>query len=128
MANVFISHRGSDTIEAERLANEIRHAGHQVWLDVWDIRVGDSIIERMNAGMADATYLVMCYSSAGVASPWMSREWMSALARQLEGHNVRVLPVRLTGGNPPAILADIKYADLVRDWDKGVADLLAAIR
>jgi hypothetical protein len=53
---------------------------------------------------------------------------MSALARQLEGHNVRILPVRLTGGGPPAILADIKYADLVRDWDKGVAELLAATR
>ncbi len=30
MANVFISHRGSDTQEAERLAVEIRNAGHQV--------------------------------------------------------------------------------------------------
>jgi hypothetical protein len=128
MANVFISHRSSDTTEAERLANEIRHAGHQVWLDVWDIRVGDSIIERMNAGLEGATYLVVCYSSAGVTSPWMSREWMSALARQLGGHDVRILPVRLTGGGPPAIIADIKYADLVRNWSAGVAELLAAIK
>jgi len=53
---------------------------------------------------------------------------MAALARQLNGHNVRVLPVRLTGGQPPAILDDIRYADLVGDWSQGVIDLLEAIK
>lgn len=128
MANVFISHRGSDTKEAERLAVEIHNAGHQVWLDVWEINVGDSIVERINAGLKGATYLILCYSSSGVASPWMSREWMSALARQLNGYGVKVLPALLTGGEPPAILADVKYADLVADWAQGVSALLQAIR
>ena len=58
----------------------------------------------------------------------MSREWMSALALQLEGSGVKLLPVRLTGGEPPAILADIKYADLVSDRSRGMSQLLRAIR
>lgn len=128
MANIFISHRKSDEREVERLAVEIRNAGHEVWLDEWNIDLGDSIIERMNEGLAGSAYVVLCYSSSGVMSPWMSREWMSALARQLDGYGVKILPVRLTGGDPPAILADIKYADLVKDWPKGVAQLLRAIR
>lgn len=127
MANVFVSHRGSDSREAEQLAQEIRAAGHQVWLDEWEVDVGDSIIEKMNEGLEGMIYLVLCYSSAGVTSPWMSREWMSTLARQLNGHGVKILPIRLTGGDPPAILADIKYADLVRDWSSGVTALLKAI-
>lgn len=53
---------------------------------------------------------------------------MAMLAQQLNGYGVRVLPVRLSGGKPPAILADIKYADLVEDWDKGLALLLKAMR
>ena len=128
MANVFISHRGSDTQEAERLAGEIRAAGHQVWLDEWNIGLGDSIVERMDEGLAGATYVVVCYSASGVTSPWMGREWMAALARQLNGYGVKLLPVRLTGGDPPAILADIKYADLVKDWSKGLSELLRAIK
>ena len=128
MANVFISHRGSDTQEATWLADEIQNAGHQVWLDVWEINVGDSIIERMNAGLEGATFLVLCYSSSGVTSPWISREWMATLARQLNGYGVKVLPVLLTGGGPPAILADVKYADLVADWAQGVSELLQAMR
>ena len=128
MANVFISHRRSDVQEAEKLASEIQKAGHQVWFDEWNIGLGDSIVERMNEGLTGATYVVVCYSSAGVTSAWMGREWMSALARQLNGHGIKILPVLLTGGDPPAILADLRYADLVNDWSQGVAELLRAIR
>lgn len=127
MANVFISHRTADAVEVELLAEEIRRAGHTVWLDTREIGIGDSIIGRINEGLEGAAYLVLCYSSAG-ASPWTDVEWMSTLARQLSGHGVKILPVLLTGGTPPAILADIRYADLVKDWSGGVAELLRAIR
>lgn len=127
MADIFLSHRTVDAKAAERLAGELRARGHRVWLDVWEIRLGDSVIEKMNEGLMDCSYVVLCYSGMGSTSPWMSREWMSALARQLGGAGVTVLPVRLTGGSPPAILADIKYADLTADWDGGVRALCAAL-
>jgi TIR domain len=128
MANVFVSHRAGDADRARKLAEAVRAAGHAVWLDEWKIGLGDSIVERIDGGLTGSSYVVVCYSSLGVMSPWMSREWMSALARQLDGHRVRLLPLRLSGGEPPALLADIKYADLVADWDGGVRQLLAAIR
>ncbi|MBA3242822.1 MAG: toll/interleukin-1 receptor domain-containing protein [Acidobacteria bacterium] len=128
MANVFISYRKSDEAQAERLATEVRGAGHHVWFDEWEIGLGDSVVGKMNEGLEGATYVVVCYSSSGVTSPWMSSEWMSTLARQLDGHGVKLLPVLLTGGGPPAILADRKDADLVKDWPGGMAQLLRAIR
>lgn len=128
MASVFISHRGVDQDAAERLAMELRKRGHVVWLDTWKINVGDPIVERVNEGLSDSSYLVLCYSDAGSMSPWMSREWMSTLARQLNGAQVRLLPVRLTGDAPPAILADLKYADLVADWSSGVDALCDVVR
>lgn len=128
MANVFVSHRSADRDLATQLSTELAERGHAVWLDEWQIGIGDSVIEEMNAGLTGATYLVLCCSGAGSLSPWMGREWMSALARQLGGAGVRVLPVLLAGGRPPAILADIKYADLVADWPGGVDALCGAIR
>jgi hypothetical protein len=128
VANLFISHRTADTVEAERLAIELRNAGHTVWLDSWEIGIGDSIVEKMNEGLEGATYLILCYSSSGVTSPWVSREWMPTLARQLDGYGVKILPALLTGGQPPAILADVRYADLVADWAQGITQLLRAIR
>jgi TIR domain-containing protein len=128
MAAVFVSHRLADGHIAEQLAVELRDRGHQVWLDAWEIGLGDSIVEKMDQGLAVSAYLVLCYSAAGSTNSWMGREWMSALARQLDGAGVRILPVRLTGGSPPAILADVKYADLTVDWAAGVAALCTAIR
>lgn len=127
MANVFISYRGVDASQSERLAKEIQGAGHKVWLDAWEINVGDSLIARISEGLSDSSFLVLCLSSSGVMAPWMSREWMSTLARQLEGASVRILPVRLTGGEPPDIIRDIQYADLTRNWQDGVNQLLRAI-
>lgn len=127
MANVFISHRGADAALAEKLANDVRSAGHNVWLDTWEVNVGDQIVERMNEGLEGSTYLVLCYSSAGMA-PWMNIEWMSTLARQLNGEGAKVLPVRLSGKDAPAILAGTKYADLIKDWNQGRTDLLKAIK
>ncbi len=127
MPNVFISHRGGDSNLAEQLASEIRTAGHQVWLDLWEINIGDLIAERISEGLEGATFVVICYSSLGLA-PWMGIEVWSTLARQLDGDGVKVLPVRLSGGNPPALLRGIKYADLVGNWQNGIAELLRAIQ
>jgi hypothetical protein len=127
MPKIFLSHRKPDTDLAKRLADQLIVAGHQVWFDEWEINIGDSIVERINDGLDTMNYLVLCYSTSDMA-PWINREWMSTLARQLSGHPVKILPVLLSGGNAPAILADIRYADLVKDWDKGVEDLLRAIK
>jgi hypothetical protein len=128
MARVFISHRSSDTREAERLSTELKGAGHDVRLDEWELNIGDSIVAWMNERISDANYVVLCYSSHGVMAPWIGREWMSTLARQLNGLPVKILPVRLTGGDPPSLLADVKYADMVADWARGLAELLRAMK
>lgn len=129
MANVFVSHRSADEVAAERLANDIRAAGHNVWLDTWEIGLGDSITGKMNQGLEGAAYVVLCLSSAGVMSPWMSREWLSTLARQLNGIGVKLLPARLSNsGDPPAILADLKYVDMTLDYKAALAEILRALR
>ncbi len=127
MANVFISHRGADADLAEKLSRDVLAAGHAVWLDSWEINTGDQIVGRMNQGLSGSTYLVLCYSSAGMA-PWMDIEWMSALARQLNGDGVKVLPVMLSGRDVPAILAGTKYADMITNWQRGLSELLRAIK
>ncbi|MFF0496461.1 toll/interleukin-1 receptor domain-containing protein [Nocardia aobensis] len=131
MANVFISHRGADLIESERLKAELQSLGHTVWIDSENIDIGDSIIGAINDGLAGTNYLVLCLSKHGIGpsqSPYTAKEWMSALARQLSGLDIKILPVRLTGDEVPAILADLKYADLITDWNAGVQQLHAALK
>lgn len=129
VAKVFVSHHKSDAEEARRLSRALLAAGHDVWFDEWEIEPGTSIVSGIDRGLVQSQYVIVCYSRDSVGSPWMNREWMSTLARQLSEHSVRILPVRLTGAlAPPALLADIRYADLVADWDRGLAELIRAIR
>jgi hypothetical protein len=127
MASIFISHRGADQSAAEKLAFALRDRGHEVWIDACEINLGDSIVGKINAGLSETSFLLLCCSEEPSMSRWMDREWMSALARQLDGANVRVLPVLLTGGSPPPILADIKYADLVLRWQDGIDAICKAL-
>lgn len=127
-AKIFISHSGADAQEVEKLANTLVSVGYKVWLDPWEIGTGHSFVERIDEGLEGATFLILGYSGGGVIAAWMSREWMATYANQLKGRGVKILPVRLTGGDPPAALGDIKYVDLANDWSKGIDELLRALR
>ncbi len=126
MARVFISYRGIDTGAAVKLAEALRAAGHAVDFAEWDLGIGDSIVGWANQVLGDARFVVLCLSSSGL-SDWVNAEWMSTFMRQLDGQGVKLLPVKLTGGSPPPLLADRKLADLVMDWDRGLKQLLAAL-
>jgi hypothetical protein len=127
MAYVFLCHRKSDTALVQKLGSVLQEVGHDVWFDEWEIGIGDSIVAKIDHGLSQIAYLVLCYSSEG-PSPWTDREWHSTLHRQLSGKPIKILPVFLGGESVPAILADIKYADLVNDWESGIQALLKAIR
>lgn len=128
VARLFISHRCTDTSAAVRLAADLTARGHVVRLDDSDLEVGDSILAWMNSSLGDAEFVILCLSGSGVDTPWVSREWYSALARQLNGEGVQLLPVKLTGGALPPLLADIKYADATLDWAAAVDALDSAVR
>lgn len=127
MANVFISHRGADSPAAERLAKALRAKDHDVWLDKDEIHVGDSIIGRIGQGLSVAGFLVLLIGD-GMPSKWVDAEWMSMLARQFNNETVRLLPARIGKSQGPAIIADIRYANLAADWDKAVTELDLAMR
>jgi hypothetical protein len=124
---VFISHRSADLDLARELSSELSMRGNDVWLDDEKLLPGDSLVEQVQAGLMDSGYVILCLSSDG-PSQWTDREWMSTLARRLSGIDVKLLPVLLSGGVLPAILADIKYVDLTHDWGRGIGLLCRAIK
>lgn len=120
MANVFISYPSSDKEASRRVAAQLASWGHQVWFDEWEIEPGDSIVERIQGGLTKLGYLLLCCSGSTAHSRWVSREWMSSLARQLRGDLVTLIPLRLDAEPVPVILGDIAFVDLSTDWDRGM--------
>lgn len=107
----FICHASEDKSTARTIAFALRDMGAIVWLDEWEIKVGESIVERVNTRIEACSHLVLLLSSHSVSKPWVQREFSAALMRQLSERQVTVLPVRLDEAEPPKIIGDIKYAD-----------------
>lgn len=122
---VFLCHSSRDKSFVEKLANDLNNAGIGVWFDKWEIRVGDSIIDKINEGIGNGDYLAIVLSTASVASPWVNRELNAGLMRELQERSVFVLPILLETCNIPPLISDKMYADFSADYDNGLDDLMA---
>jgi hypothetical protein len=59
MPKVFISHSSTDKHFTSRLAQDLKRSGIPVWYDSWEIRVGDSIVEKIDQGLKECDYLII---------------------------------------------------------------------
>ncbi|WP_432022981.1 FxSxx-COOH system tetratricopeptide repeat protein [Streptomyces parvus] len=87
----FISYAGLDRPWAEWVGWHLEQADHQVILDVWDWRTGDSFPERMDEALKQADAVVALFSTSYFdAERWTREEWTSAVARR-----ERIIPLAL---------------------------------
>jgi predicted nucleotide-binding protein len=121
---VFISYSHEDRDFAQRLAKDLLSNRILVWWDDWMIRVGDSLLKKIEEGLSTSSYLGIILTPASVASSWVREELNAALLRQLEERRVFVLPILAQDCQIPLLLRDKKYADFRTSYDEGLSQLL----
>lgn len=124
---VLLSYSHQDKDFAERLAVQLVRQKARVWIDQWELKVGDSILERIQSAIKTASALLVVLSKASVASEWCRKELSAGLMRELEEKRVLVLPVLLEDCEIPVFLKEKKYADFRRDFDEGLRETLIGI-
>lgn len=122
--DVFLSYSSVDRIYAEKLATDLLSWGVSVWWDQWEIKVGDSLIEKIQEGISTTSWLAIVLTPDSVSSPWVQKELSSVLISEVEDAKVIVLPLLFRDCTLPPFLRDKKYADFRRDYDQGLRDLL----
>jgi TatD family hydrolase len=127
-SRVFLSHASGDKAFVRHLATNLREQGIEVWLDEWEIKVGDSIRSKIEAGIQESGWLVVVLSQQSIQSSWVQIELNAALAKELEQKRVFVLPILLEDCDVPLFLKDKRYADFRSDYTIGFKDLLRAVR
>jgi len=124
---VFISYSHQDAEFVESLAHNLMVRKTHVWFDRWEIKVGDSLLTKVQAALQSASALLVVLSQASVESEWCKREVNAALTRELEERKVLLLPLRLDSCEVPLFLRDKKYADFRSNFDQGLRDVLDGI-
>jgi hypothetical protein len=108
---IFISHNHRDKPFARRVADDLRRAGANVWIDEGEIRLGDSLIEKIKRGIDDMDYLGVVLSPDSVKSDWVLKEVKLAYEQEIEGKRVKVLPLLYRKCRHPKFLGDKRHAD-----------------
>lgn len=124
---LFLCHASEDKDFVDWLAERLDAEDVDIWYDRREIRAGDSIVERINDGLASASHVVVVLSQAAIRKPWVSRELSSALMMQVQDSSVRVIPVLRERCDMPTLLSDIRYADCGSDRESGFMALIEAI-
>ena len=71
---IFISYSHSDEAFVAKLSIElVKHDVH-VWIDKWELNVGDSILNWVQRAIKESGALLVVLSKASVASNWCNKE------------------------------------------------------
>jgi hypothetical protein len=124
---IFISYSHADKAFVNKLAsNLVKHDAH-VWVDTWELNVGDSILDRVQEAIRDSSALLIVLSKASVASEWCKKELSAGLMRELDEKRVVVLPVLVEDCEIPVFLREKMYADFRKDFKTGLKALVEAV-
>ena len=123
---IFISYSHANKDFVDRLGAELAFRRRHVWVDRWELKVGDSILERVQEALSDASALLIVLSRDSVSSQWCRKELSVGLLRELEERRVVVLPVLLEECEIPLFLRDKLYADFRHSFEDGFSKILDA--
>lgn len=91
--DVFISHASEDKAEVARpLATLLIRAGLRVWLDEFELRLGDSLRRKIDEGLGNSKFGVVVLSPSFFSKEWPQKE-LDALVSREQGYGKVILPV-----------------------------------
>lgn len=108
---IFISYNRSDVAFVDWLARSLVARRHNIWMDRWELNIGDSLIAKIQNALTDSDAILIVLSKNSVASEWCRKELNSGLLRELEEKRVLVLPCLIDECEIPLFLREKLYAD-----------------
>ena len=124
---IFISYNQKDKEFVDRLASNLVRMKHNVWMDRWELKVGDSITEKVESALTDSSAVIVIISKNSIESGWCRRELSAALVREIDEKRSILLPCRIDDCEMPLFLKDKLYADFITNPDQALNDLDTAL-
>lgn len=90
---VFLSYTHEDHDLAEGIATQMTALGIDTWWDQWEIRAGDSIVQKIGDGLGDCTHFIALLTPRSIDKPWVKAEMDAAFVRKLKD-SVKFIPLR----------------------------------
>jgi hypothetical protein len=125
---IFISHAGTDTDSAHKVAHSLAAAGLVPVLDRKEIGVGDSFLTFMEEALRECNYCLLLWSLAASQRKWVQVEWEAALYRSVTEARAFLVVGRLESHQVPALLAPRNMVDLFPELRPGLDKIISTWR
>lgn len=91
--DVFVCHASEDKDFVEPLANALKDKGLKVWYAPLELKIGDSLRQEIDRGLANSRYGIVVLSEAFFKKNWPQSELDALASRQNEEGRKVILPI-----------------------------------
>ena len=104
LKDVYLCYNSADRVWVENLAEQLESETIdglptsrrlRVFLDLWDIDTGESLIQKMNEGMKNSRYVAAVLSPEFMKAPWPTFEWSHIVSLDPMNAQRRLIPLLL---------------------------------
>lgn len=131
MPNVFVSYAKEDASQAVQIRDYLISCGFKVWMDKFNLRIGDNWEQKIRTELANSDFIVLCLSKASTAKRgFVQVETREAirLSQYMPSQMPFILPVKIDNCSVPDELSGIHYLDLVQQGEDGLSVLSESIK
>lgn len=127
---VFLSHASEDKDRfVLGLARQLRESGVDVWLDQWEMKPGDSLVDKIfEEGLKDARAVIIVLSTVSVQKPWVREELNASVVNRIS-RGTKLIPVVIDECDVPESLRSTIWqkVDSLEDYSQSLQRILSAI-
>ena len=129
MAKIFISYSSKDKEFVNKIAFDLLSGGLPIWLDSWEIELGDSLYQKIFTGLDSSSYVIVVVSKNYNKSIWTSKEFRSVLAKEDRENRKILIPILIDEfKDVPLEIADRLYTDFAIDYESKLLQLTRFFR
>lgn len=128
--DLFVSHSSKDSDFARRLARDLTDAGLKVWVDEWNIGMGESIARAIEHGLSQSRFVLLVMSPDYFQSSWTRQEWQASMSAELLTEEVKAIPILYRDCEIPGSLRAKQWVDFreASNYESSKEKLLIGIR
>lgn len=127
---VFLSHASEDKDRfVLNFARTLRENGVDAWLDQWEMKPGDSLVEKIfEEGLKEARAVIIVLSKVSVQKPWVREELNTSVVNKIS-RGTQLIPVVIDDCEVPESLRSTLWhrIDDLADYRMGLQRILSAI-
>jgi hypothetical protein len=127
---VFVSHASEDRKRfVMAFAQRLRENGVDAWLDQWEMKPGDSLVDKIfEEGLGNAQAVVIVLSAASVNKPWVREELNVSVVKRLQ-KGLKIIPVVIDRCEVPGALQSTLWQQIddLNQYDDAFERILNAI-